>query len=224
MTEPCSFKFVHYRETLERAKQAGYLLLAFRDFKEEAQEKMVILRHDLDYGRCVEKCLHFADMEQDLGATATYFVRVHCPEYNPFEYRTYQVLRKLLEMGHEVGLHFEAVDMAHVTGEDEVEIFRREKAVLEQILGIQIRSGSQHGDFSRHSLLDDHLFFERHSKEPLGLENHADEERFFTRMKYLSDSNSIWREGCFCNHIGRYERIQVLTHPKWWFSENYHTW
>lgn len=34
--------------------------------------------------------------------------------------------------------------------------------------------------------------------------------------KYLSDSAMNFREGCFCNHVGKYDKIELLTHPEWW--------
>jgi len=34
--------------------------------------------------------------------------------------------------------------------------------------------------------------------------------------KYFSDSAMNWREGCFCNHIGEYDKMEILTHAEWW--------
>lgn len=223
MKNQCSFKFSHYQEMFKCCLREGYTLTSFRDYREEL-EKVVILRHDLDYEVCVEKALEFAKIEDSLGARATYFVRLHSFEYNPFEFRTYCILRKIIEMGHEIGLHFECVDMEAVTGEEEVAVFRKEKKVLETILDIEIVSASQHGDYSAYSHPDYHYFFERYPMEEVGIKNNPFEDRFFKDMKYLTDSNSIWPEGCFCKHIGKYPKFQVLTHPKWWFKEHYHTW
>ncbi|MGQ9628970.1 MAG: hypothetical protein ACUVXI_01490 [bacterium] len=221
MDNQCSFKFSHYEETLERALSLGYVLTSFRDYN-ESLGKVMILRHDVDYGDGMRKAMNFAEIERDLGARATYFIKTHCPEYNPFEYKTYVTLRKILAMGHEIGLHFEAVDMSYITGEDEVELFLKEKDVLERILDVKIISASQHIDYSCYSHPDYHWFFDRYKREDVDIVNYASEKRFVEDMKYLSDSNSVWLEGCFCKHLGKHDKFQILTHPKWWFNEYYH--
>ena len=37
--------------------------------------------------------------------------------------------------------------------------------------------------------------------------------------KYLSDSGMNWREGCFCQHIGKWDKIEILIHPEWWIAK-----
>ena len=37
--------------------------------------------------------------------------------------------------------------------------------------------------------------------------------------KYISDSGMNWREGCFCQHIGEYPKMEILTHPIWWITD-----
>lgn len=34
--------------------------------------------------------------------------------------------------------------------------------------------------------------------------------------KFISDSGMNWRETCFCNHIGKYDKMEILVHPAWW--------
>jgi hypothetical protein len=34
--------------------------------------------------------------------------------------------------------------------------------------------------------------------------------------KYISDSGMNFREGCFCNHIGKWDKMEILIHPAWW--------
>lgn len=36
--------------------------------------------------------------------------------------------------------------------------------------------------------------------------------------KYLSDSAMNFREGCFCQHIGKYDKMEILLHPEWWIT------
>jgi hypothetical protein len=34
--------------------------------------------------------------------------------------------------------------------------------------------------------------------------------------KYISESGMNWREGCFCQQIGKYDKMEILIHPEWW--------
>jgi len=219
----CSFKFTHYRDTLIRAGEQGYKLIPFCEYERIGpDEKLIILRHDIDFS--VERALMFAEIEAEVGAAATYFVRLHANDYNPFGFRVYHTLRRILSLGHEIGLHFESGDMKQVSSEDEKTLFIKEKKVLETILDIRVVSASQHGDYSFYSNPEARFFFEGHSLDEVGIKNYPFEDRFFKEMKYLSDSNSLWKEGCFCGHLGKHPRMQVLTHPRWWFREHYHLW
>jgi len=217
----CSWKFAHYRECLVAARSLGYVFTTFRDFPQHEQaDKLIILRHDIDFS--VPRALEFAKIEKALGIKAAYFVRLHSPAYNPFEYKAYLILKKIQGMGHELGLHFEVFDFQAATGEDLVDIFRREKQVLENILGTPVVSAAQHGDYTRIGPDYSRHFFTQVEPEEMGIKYQTFDDRFFWEMKYISDSSGRWREGCMCRHIGRHRRLQILTHPCWWFHKHYH--
>jgi hypothetical protein len=195
-----------------------YKLVSFRDY-DQSMKKVLLLRHDLDY--TLDGVLNFATLEKDRGATATYFIRLHAPEYNPFEYRAYTLIRKLLDMGHEIGLHFESTKFESLTGEDPVMMFKKEKEVLERIFDVNVETAVQHRDLCMYSE-DDFFFFDKFSKEDVGLKRYAHEPAFENDFKYLSDSSSRWNDGCLCENLGKHDKIQALTHPDWWFEEHYH--
>lgn len=217
--EACSFRYDHYSEILARAAAAGYRLSSFRDYDPRAR-RSVILRHDVDWS--TDGMLELAGRERAAGATSTWFLRVHAREYNPFEHRTYVAVREVLAMGHELGLHFECVDFPQLTGEDEVEVFRREKAVLEAVFGLPLETASQHRDVCCYGNPDYHYFFDRHAKEEVGILRYAHEPAYERGFTYLSDSNAVWKRGCPCGHLGKARRLQLLTHPDWWFESLYH--
>ncbi len=55
--------------------------------------------------------------------------------------------------------------------------------------------------------------------EAWGLRYQAYGEDFtLPTMKYISDSSGRWREGHFGLWPGKVDRLQVLTHPFWWFE------
>ena len=35
---------------------------------------------------------------------------------------------------------------------------------------------------------------------------------------FLSDSLQNWRNGCMCKHVDKINRMQISTHPIWWYK------
>ncbi len=214
----CCFRFSHYAESLERAQRLGYECTSMRDY-DPSSSKALVLRHDVDY--TLDGVMDFAQIEADLGMTSTFFIRLHAREYNPWNFASYTCFRALREMGHEIGLHYDCVNFQVVTGEDPAVIFRKEKHVLETILDVEIQSASQHRDISNYSF-EDYYFFSKYDKKDFGIENYVFDDKFFKDMKYISDSNGIWRDGCLCKNLGKHPKLQVLTHADIWFRSHYH--
>lgn len=215
----CTHKLKHYREIITSAQDLKYEFAMFKNYKQMKSENVIILRHDVDWR--LDNGFEMAKVERDCGVRSTFFIRPHAIDYNPFEYKSYAILKQLLNWGFEIGLHFEVVDMNHVTGEDELELFRKEKKVLETILDIKIVSAAAHGGYSGLDYYGKNYFFNKHTKEDVKIENHTFEERFWYDMKYLSDGYGLWREGCPCKYVtgkGRLKKLHINTHPKWWFD------
>jgi hypothetical protein len=211
----CNFKYEHYKDILFRALDMGFKVVPFSEVNlHSSHEKLLVVRHDVD--RIIRKALIMAEIENSLGIKSTYFFRVH-GRYNLFEYENYIILKNIMDFEHEIGLHFEAHDFELCFGEEEVSVFLREKAILESIIQQEIQSVSEHGipgkDWNSH-------FFTRNTKLSVGIKQHPFDE-VLGNMKYLSDSTGVWREGCICNHLSNYTRIQCLMHPNHWFEKHY---
>lgn len=225
----CSFKLSHYKEILELALKNGFTPLTFRDYEaNKDNDKIILLRHDVDFR--LDRALEMAKIESALHLSATYFIRLHSPTYNPFGFKEYKILQELYGMNMEIGLHTEAKDVATLTGESYEEVFYKEHSVLVHIIGRPIFSMVEHGDFtgvdSRFLLKDPDMlsagecgekFIHPHSKE-------------FEEFEYFTDSNGKWDLGCFCKYLcwiekgakGLGKNAQLNTHPCYWFEGHYH--
>ena len=220
METSCNFSFNHYKNTLIFAKERGYIFSNFRTFEEEKNEAYVILlRHDIDHSQL--KALEFAKIERDLGIKSTYFVRVHSNYYNPYGFKVYTVLKKILDLGHEIGLHYENIDFAEVTNEDPCEIIKKDKKILDIVLEKSIEGIAAHRDFNQVSNLD---FWKKHDLKDFGFKYEAYEERFLRDILYISDSLGMWKTGkCMCHYIQkRIPRLYIVTHPCYWYHVSYH--
>ena len=213
---PTPFTFAYSRHMLERSVDAGYRISSFVDYG-QAAARTIIMRHDVDY--TLNGLLELAAIEHDLGCTATYLFRVHADEYNLFSCVSWARLDDIRRMGHEIGLHFEAMNVGRALGIDPVELLAREKAVLEVMLGEQIHTASEHREISG-VIHETPLYDLRHDPYRAGFRFYAMDPVYASNMKYLSDSNAHWREGDLIEHLGKHDRFQVLIHADWWFESD----
>lgn len=211
----CSFNFTHYADIIKLALQEGYKVCSFQDYIDYHQSfgRVLVLRHDID--RKIKKALKMAKIERDHLVTSTYFFRLHA-KYNLFEYKNYNRINKIVNMNHEVALHLESQDFADCFGVSSKLLLEKELQTM-NLIGFKPRGIAEHG--TPNKKWDNH-FFSTHNEKSFDLEYHA-KDKVFGRMKYLSDSGGKWREGCICNHIGQFEKIQVLIHPNHWFDVHY---
>ena len=206
------FSFSDYRAALEAYQDAGYRISGFGGFLDDPQDKHLIMRHDCD--NSLDQALRMAEIDAAQGCSATYFVRVHARGYNLLSLPSMQALRRLESLGMEVELHLEA-GIPEVLGIAVDTFADRQKMIFEAAVDRACTGLSSH-EPARMGQLD----FAGSLVRRWGLRYHAYEDRFTTPVvKYLSDSSATWREGHFRLWVDREPRLQVLTHPIWWFDQ-----
>jgi hypothetical protein len=185
---------------------------SFVRFGATPEPPCLLWRHDVD--KSVHRALAFARLEEDRGAVATYFIRLHGEFYNTFEWSIRTIIRKIAESGHEIGLHFEA-DPEVCRYDDDLleEQLEFERAILEGVAGAPVRAVSFHDPEG-----GDLLRFRR--KTYAGMENsyaYLAEAGYV----YVSDSDGYWRFRSISDVLAENARsnVHVLTHPEWWTLE-----
>lgn len=203
MRPVCNYTFKHYAQIVALAKKQGYAFLCMKDY-DATKEKVIYMRHDIDVG--VRNALEVAKLEKGLGIRSTYFVRLHA-DYNPFSFENFQRIKKISDMGHEIGLHFFPGFATAFKG-DMKRVFDAEVKLLSEALGKPI-----HG----------YAFHEPERTKPGAITTElydAYDPKFVKDIKYISDSGGKWREGCACEAIkSGYKKLCILTHPMWWYSK-----
>jgi hypothetical protein len=226
MSEPndhlgdCDFSYNHYCEIIELAKKKGYRIMPLADLLSSGDDRIMLLRHDVEWS--VERAARMAEIEHSLSVRATYFIRVHSETYNPFSFKTYPSLKRIYQLGHEIGLHFENLDFSVVTGEDPSSILKRELGILQTILGIKIRGVAAHRDFSG---IDNSDFSSGIVLSEYGLDYEA--YQLSKEFLFVSDSLRTWRRTngrCICEVLrsNPSHEICLLTHPDLWYQESYY--
>lgn len=199
------FSHQSYREMLQSFLQQGYRVCGF----EEANpvERHLIVRHDIDMSLSLAEPI--AEIESELGISATYFVLMGSELYSPFTQASRRSISRIQSLGHDIGLHFDAScyenDSASLDGAVDAE-----SQALELITGKPVRVISFHRPIP-----------ELQGSGPLAGRRHAYEPRYFSEMGYCSDSRGAWHYGHPLAHeavqVGR--ALQLLTHPIWWTSQ-----
>lgn len=212
--QQCDFTHHHYRHCLEKALDLDYRFLTMREYVEGSgiDGKIILMRHDEDFNPQAAKAL--ADIEAALGVRSTYFFRFHAQQYNLLSLPVVSLLKQVLGQGHEMGLHGETHAFPDLNDADE-NLLNKERELLSQLLGTEVVGLSRH-EPSRTNIktasIPDNFLYEAYSDQ-------------FSELKYISDSSAHWREGCMCQHIGKVDRLYILTHGFWWYRnsplENY---
>ncbi len=179
--------------------------LRFVDLEREAEPpRYFILRHDVDF--CLQTALEMAQLEAHLGVRATYFILLGSPAYNMFSSPENTIPARLVDLGHEVGLHYDPRIQSAVI--PPLEWLRMEADVLSRMAGAKVRTIAIHDP----SLNAGDPFLK-------GTEfTNAYEARFTEKIRYFSDSCGAWRDAAVESLSARPipDRLQILIHPFFW--------
>lgn len=237
MKEKFHFTFANLEAQYQTALEAGYTFLTCAEYAEQKQNLpplTVVNRVDIDLS--VKKADRLRDIFKRLNIKASFFVRLHAPEYNPFSFENYRILKTIQDSGHEIGYHSEIIDQAAIWQEDPAECLLRDIDVLNRMLDIKIKGTASHGGMTGLNNLD---FWKDRSAPNFGLlyEAYEKTDRFdlFNESFYVSDSEWIqWKcydngklckndRRSFAEHVLRkHPLIYLLIHPDTYFDRHFY--
>jgi hypothetical protein len=93
-----------YQHLLKSLINQGYRFQTVAEFLEKPKEKVIMLRHDVDAKKL--NSLRFAKIQHEAGVKGTYYFRMVPQSYDE------QVISEIAGMGHEIGYHYEEMDLA----------------------------------------------------------------------------------------------------------------
>lgn len=198
------FTLEHYREILETIKRT-HRTMSFRDAHELGerildQGRFVIMRHDIEFS--LPWALKLAELDAECGMQATFFL-LQTSEYNPFEEDQALIIRRILDLGHDIGLHYDA-GLFERLGVDATKVAEQQIALFQDFFDTRIYAMSSHmpmrsgKTFNVPGVIDTY--------DPL----------YLTKIKYVSDSVQAWREGCVSELLEQYPQIHLLIHEYTW--------
>lgn len=98
------FTISTYCKLLDALQKQGFAFRPFDGFNEKPDEKVLILRQDVD--RLPENSLRFAGIQAKRGIRGTYYFRIAPESWNV------EIIREIFELGHEIGYHYEDLSFA----------------------------------------------------------------------------------------------------------------
>jgi hypothetical protein len=193
--------FNNYSALIETPLRCNYTYVNFLSIHKR-QEPNVVLRHDIDFSPYL--ALEMAKIESNLGIKATYFFMLRSPFYNLFSRANNEVVKEIIALGHEIGLHY---DEGYYPKSSNLQtLIDEEIRVLENNFGITIDAVSFHQPSQQ--VIDNKISIKQINTY---------DRLFFKDIKYISDSNMIFKEDpIILIQQGKFQKIQLLIHPIWW--------
>lgn len=204
-TEILEFTYSAYKGLLDILKNKGYRFADYENWKDH--EKSVILRHDIDTD--IKKAVAFAELEKELGATSTFFILLTSDLYNVFSSGSKTGISRILECGHDIGLHFDEAVYPDIAGDagSLADAIRCEADILGNAIGRKITTVSMHRPSKG--------LLEQNHQIPGIINSYG--KTFFDDFKYVSDSRRHWREPIEkIIESDEYPRLHILTHAFWY--------
>jgi hypothetical protein len=231
------FTFENIEKQYKAAQEAGYQFITCAEYAERKGDLSVLTivnRVDIDFS--VKKADRLRDIYDRLGIKASFFVRLHAPEYNPFSFENYRILKSIRDSGHEIGYHSEIVDQAKIWNEDARACLFRDVDILNRMLKIKVKGVASHGGMTGLNNLD---FWKGIRASDFGLVyeayEKADSFNLFDHSFYISDSEwTQWkcyekgqlkvgdRRSLGEHIIDQHPLIYLLLHPDTYFDRHFY--
>ena len=183
----------------------------FESFGTDCDSPHVLWRHDIDIS--AHRALRLAKIEAEHNVRTTYFFLLGSEFYNCHEPGVRNIIRQIVGLGHDLGLHFDFgnYDVSCIESLEHYVAF--EKGILAELAGAEPVAISYHNPTTNLSLSFDQPYLS-------GLVNTYGKPVRET-YQYVSDSNGYWRFQRLVDVLEEreHDRLHVLTHPAWWTPE-----
>jgi len=200
------FGLDEYTNLLNQFINAGYQFQPVSQMCKNAQVRVVYLRHDVDLH--IDLVSAMALVEKDLNVSATYFVPL-ARHFNLLYPANQQIMRRLIDMGHEIGLHYD-MEAYPLDPADARRHLDWEVGVLSKAVGSPIHTICLHNPYKGQPdpfrQIDEYV--------------NPHDPRCQEELLYVSDSCRAWRDEnlltCFGPNPPR--RLLLNTHPELWLD------
>ena len=228
------FTFTYYEKMWRKALDNKYSIITLKEFfcgEYNKSQKILVNRIDVDFK--IERLNQIYDIFNNLGIKASIYVRLHSPAYNLLSFGNIAIIKKLISIGCEIGLHTELEDAAGYCSIKRKDLLKQEIKLFEAVFDVKIYGTASHGDMTHFNNLD---FWKTHTAEEFNLLYEAYDEKLWKHCRYVSDSEwTKWKSyenGMLIENDRRTpiehmdedqpKTLLLLTHPESWYKEYIH--
>jgi hypothetical protein len=174
------FSMAIYRRLLDALEKAGYHFQTFSDYLSKPAKRPIMLRHDVDDRKL--HALEFATLQHKRGIAGVYYFRIVPRSFDE------GLIRAIHHMGHEIGYHYEDMDLARGDPKRAIELFAHH---LERMRAIApVSTICMHGSpRSRH---DNRDLWKYHDRRDFGIIGEPYFDIDFNKVFYLTDTGRTW--------------------------------
>jgi len=189
------FTLTAYKKLLISLQTQGFLFYTFEEFVKTSTINAIVLRHDVDL--LPENSLKTAQIEHSLGIRGTYYFRAVPVSWDE------EIIRRIHEMGHEVGYHYENIDFIRTKNKEQrtsnkdsignlidlaYEDFCENLERLRKL--VPVSTICMHG--SPKSKFDNKAIWEKYNYKELGIIGEPYYDMDFSKAFYLTDTGRRW--------------------------------
>jgi hypothetical protein len=174
------FTLTTYRKLLHNLYANGYSFQTLQDYTKQTEDKVVILRHDVD--RLPENAFVIAKIEKEAGIKASYYFRIVKESYDE------NIIRQIAEMGHEIGYHYENLTTCGGDLRLSIDDFRLNLEKLRKFY--PVKTICMHG--SPLSKFDNRLLWDKYDYRDFGIIAEPSFDIDYNEVFYLTDTGRSW--------------------------------
>ncbi len=169
-----------YVALLTSLESAGYSFQSFEAFLQAADERAIILRHDVDL--CPQNALTFARVQAERRISASYYFRAVPQSWDE------GIILEIAGLGHKIGYHYESLTTCKGNVERAIRDFELNLAALRRLAPVS--TICMHG--SPLSKYDSKDIWKTYSYRDYGIVGEPYFDIDFGRVAYLTDTGRRW--------------------------------
>ncbi len=192
------FTIKQYTQLLKALQLQGFFFQTFEEFltnpmEVEVKEKIIVLRHDVDL--LPENSLQFAKIQAEFNIKGSYYFRAVQESWDE------EIIEEIASLGHEIGYHYEDIDLAISTIKNKSSKFKEEDLydfaidVFQENLNklrklYPVKTICMHG--SPRSKFDNKDIWEKYDYNDFGIIGEPYFDIDFSKVLYLTDTGRMW--------------------------------
>lgn len=228
------FTFNKLKKIYQLAQDLGYHVITLDDFfsgrYKDPEKKLFVNRIDVDFE--VRRVWKLLELYASLGIRGSFYFRLHARQYNLLSFENVRLVNKIIDSGHEIGLHSEIVDFSQICGGSARQCLEKDISIFENHFGIKMSGVASHGDYTGFNNLD---FWKTNKPADFGLNYEAYDSKLWKNSFYISDSliktwktydNGVLLDTSLADPSGRIcenrNVLYFLIHPFCFYENHFH--